>query len=124
ETNDPGNIFCAGTETALVMTAIEKLAKTGAAADVKCADPFWCVKLVAGDGEKIHSESINIQRNFSGGLHGIGVKENVVLRGDAADFFEGLNRAEFVVGVHNGDQCGLRADCIANGFGIDESVRI
>ena len=74
--------------------------------------------------EKIDAERVDVERNFSGGLHGVGVKEDVVLRGDLADLFERLDGAEFVVGVHDGDERGLRADGIADGFGIDQAVLI
>src|SRR5216684_3947103 len=48
--------------------------------------------------------------NFSRRLHGVGVEVNVGLFGDAADFFEWLDGAELVVGVHDGDKNGFRAD--------------
>src|SRR5215470_12113543 len=105
-----------------MMASVEKLAKTRTAANVESADPFGRVKLVAGDGEEVDAQGVDVERNFSSRLHGVGVKENIVLRSDAADFFERLDGAEFVVGVHHGDQCGLRADGIAKGFRIDETV--
>ncbi len=49
-------------------------------------------------------------RNFSGGLDGVGVEVDVGLGGDAADFGERLDDAEFVVGVHDGDQDGFGAE--------------
>ncbi len=50
------------------------------------------------------------------------MEEDVILRGDFADFFQRLNDAELIVGVHDGDQGGLRTNGIADGFGIDEAV--
>src|SRR5260221_9668032 len=52
------------------------------------------------------------------------MEENVVLHGDFADLLQRLNRPQFVVGVHDGDQRGLWTDGLADSFGIDEAVRI
>ncbi len=41
---------------------------------------------------------------------------NFVFVGDAADFFERLDGAEFVVGVHHGDENGFGADGVADGI--------
>ena len=86
------------------MSAIEKLAQARSAADVQGADSLWRVELVTGDGEQIHLECIYVNRNFARGLHGVGVKADVSCLGDAADFFERLDGAELVVGVHDGDK--------------------
>ena len=61
-----------------MMATVKKLAKAGAAANVECADSFGCVELVAGKSEKIDAERVDVDRNFSGGLNGVGVEENVV----------------------------------------------
>ena len=52
---------------------------------------------------------VHVDGNLAGGLHGVAMKANVRFRGDAADFFDGLDGAEFVVGVHHADQHGFRA---------------
>ena len=106
------------------MATVEKLAETCTAADVESADAFRRVKLMTGDCEQIDAESVDVHGNFSNGLHGVGVEKDVVLRGDTANLFERLHSAKLVVRVHNGDQGGLRSDRIADGFGIDEAVRI
>jgi len=124
ETDDAGNILRAGAESTLVMPAVEKLAEACTAAYVESADAFGGVKLMAGDCKQVDAESVDVDGDFSGRLHGIGMKEDVVLCGDTANLFEGLHSAEFVVGVHKGDQGGLRSDRIADGFGVDHAVRI
>jgi hypothetical protein len=74
---------------------------------------------VGGEGEKIHLEHVDVDGDFACGLHGVGVKVNVGLFGDAADFFEGLDGAEFIVGVHDADERGGRRRSSAG-----ESLRI
>ena len=112
QADDASDIFRAGTESALVVPTIKKLAKARAPLDVNRANALGSVKLVTGKGKKIELESFDVDRNFPDGLHGISVEVDVALDGDAADFFEGLDGAEFIVGVHDGDEDGLGA----NGF--------
>lgn len=104
QADDAGDIFRAGTKTSLMMAAKEKLAKVSAALDVNGADTLWGVQLVARERKKIKVERFDVDGNLAGGLHGIGVKTNSAFTGDAADLLERLNCAEFVVGVHHGDQ--------------------
>src|SRR5581483_4285611 len=124
ETDDSGNVFRARTEAALMMTAIEKLLEPRAAANVESADSLRSVEFVRGEGKQIHAEFVNVHGELSNGLHGVGVKVDIVLRRDAADFLERLDGAEFVVGVHDGNEAGVRANGFANRFGIDEAIAI
>ena len=79
---------------------------------------------MAGEREQIELACFHIDGNFSGGLHGVGVEVNFGFRGDAADFLERLNGAEFVVGVHHGDQTVSRiAEQIAKLSGSIEPSR-
>src|SRR6478672_3016872 len=107
-----------------MVAAVEKLAQASAASDVESARSFGCVELVAGDGQKIDVEHVDVEWNFSGRLYGVDVKKDIVLRCDLADLFERLDGAQFVVGVHDGDECGLRSNGIANGFWIYQAVLV
>ena len=95
------------------MAAVEKLAQARAAANVERADALGRVEFVAGEGEQIDLQRVHVERNFPGGLHGVGVEIDVGFGGDAADFFERLDGAELVVGVHDGDENGFGADGVA-----------
>src|SRR5260370_240313 len=91
-----------------MMTAIEKLAKASSAANVKRTDALGAIQLVAGNRKQIDLQLIDVDGNFSGRLHGVGVEVDVGFFGDAADLLERLDGAEFVVGVHDGDEHGFR----------------
>src|SRR5713101_2669115 len=103
EPQDAGNVLRAGTEAALMMAAVEKLAEMGATANVESADALWGVKLVAGNGEKVDAESVHVNGKLSGGLNGVGVEIDIRFFGDVADFLERLDGSELIVGVHDGD---------------------
>src|SRR5690348_5532166 len=77
ESNDTGDVFRAGAETALVMTAVEKLTQTRSTADIKRADSLGRIQLVAGEGQQVDFERADIDRDFSGGLDGVGVEVDV-----------------------------------------------
>src|SRR5882762_9815058 len=115
EAYDACDVFCTRAEAALVMSAVEKLPQTSAAADVQGANAFGRINFVAGQGKKIESKRVDVDGDFAGGLHGIGVEIDVGLCGDAADFFEWLDGAELVVGVHDSDK---------NGFGPDGAAQL
>src|SRR5258706_10890488 len=65
--DDAWNIFRSGTKSALMMAAVKKLLQARSSANVKCADAFWSIEFVSGDGKKVNAESFYIERNFSGG---------------------------------------------------------
>ena len=56
------------------------------------------------------------------GLHGVGVEENALFLGDLADLLDRLDHADFVVGVHDGDQNRLGGDGAAQIVEIDAAV--
>src|SRR5260370_30000437 len=50
KSNDSGDVFRAGTEAGLVMSAIQKLSQTRSAAAAKRAESLWSVQFVPGVG--------------------------------------------------------------------------
>ena len=52
-------------------------------------------------------------------MHGVAVEVHIRFGGDAADFFDGLNRAEFIICVHHADENCFGAERAANFIGID-----
>ena len=121
EANDSGNVFGAGAAVAFVMAAVKLRSERRAGADVERADALGAINFVRGDGEQIHAEVIHVERELAGGLHGVAVEVHIRFGGDAADFFDGLNRAEFIVCVHHADENCFGAQRAANFFGIDDA---
>ena len=121
EADDAGDVFCTGTEAALMMAAVEKLLDFCAGADVESADAFGAVEFVRGKREQVGVESADVDGNFSCGLDSVGVKWNFVFFRDAANFGERLDDAELVVGVHHGDKRGFGAKRGAETGGINEA---
>src|SRR5205809_369763 len=124
EPHDASDVFCAGAESTLVMTSVEKLTQTRSAADVKSADSLGRIQLVAREGEQIDLERVDIDGDFSCGLHGVGVEVDVSFLGDAADFLERLDGAKFIVGVHDGGEHRFRADRAANVSKINLTIGV
>ena len=122
ESNDAGDIFRARAEAALMMSAVNERIEARAGADIERANTFGSVEFVAGNREEIHAERIDIHGNFSGGLDRVGVKNNFVFAGDAGDFRDRLDRTEFVIGVHDGNQNGFGANGAANIFRVNDAV--
>ena len=74
------------------------------AANVKNANALGRVELVRGEGEQVDSIALDVDRNFADCLRSIDVEEHAALLGELADFGDGLNHPNFVVGVHDGDE--------------------
>ncbi len=106
--DDPRHVFRARTPVALVMPAVQERPQNRPLADVERAHAFGAVQFVRGKRQQIHAEFFHVHGDLADRLHRVGVKVDVALARDAADFLERLNRAEFVVGVHHADQHGLR----------------
>ena len=93
-------------------------------ADVEGSDAFWSVQFMAAEGVEIDAERREVQGEATGDLDAIGVENGSSFMGDGGEFGDGLETAEFVVGVHDGDEAGARSEGGAEGFGGDEAVGV
>src|ERR1700675_3542366 len=125
EADDAGNIQCAGTHAAFVTAAVGDGGKLHAGvttADVQRAYTFGSVNFVARDSEKIDVVFLHVHRNFADSLHAVDGKENAVFLGDLADLCDRVDYANFVVGVHDGDENGFGRNRFAHVFRINAAV--
>ena len=102
-----------------MVAAVKELLQASSATNVKRTDTLGGVQLVAGNGKQIELELIHIYGNLAGGLHGVGVEVDVGFFGDGANLLQGLNGAEFVVSVHDGDEHGFRTESPAQVFKVN-----
>ncbi len=85
--------------------------------DIQSPDAFGRVKLVPGDAEQIHPQGLDVHRNLAGRLGGIGMDEGSRGVGQARDLGDGLDGADLVIGVHDGDEDGVFAQGAAQIMG-------
>jgi len=78
---------------------------------------------VAAHGVEVDAESLHINRDLAERLDAIHVQQDAGFARDDGDFGDGLERAELVVGVHDGDQHGLGAQLAADVIGVDHAAR-
>src|SRR5208282_6045252 len=113
EANDAGHVEGAGTHAALVAAAVNdggELHTGVAAANIQRANALGAVNLVAANGQQVDVVFLYVDRNLANGLHAVRGEENAVFLGDFADLGDGIDDANLVVGVHDGDQNGGRAN--------------
>src|SRR5881396_295910 len=67
-----------------------------------CALPI--LNLVAADGQQVDVVLLHVDRNLAYRLNTVHGEEDAMLLGNLADFSDGVNYANFIVGVHDGDQ--------------------
>ena len=68
------------------------------------------MELVAGEGEHVDVLSLYVNVQVACRLHGIRVEDNALFPAHRANFGNGKNGADLVVGVHDGHQGGVRPD--------------
>ena len=107
EADDAGDVESAGTETALMSPAVHLLGERDAgwaATDPESADAFGPVDFVSGEGQQVDGAAGDVDGEFAHGLGRVGVKEDAVFAAERADFADGLQGANFIVGRHDGDE--------------------
>ena len=78
--------------------------------DVKRADSLGGINLVPGHREQIHPQFVHKGRDLAHRLGCVCVHKNALLAGQFGDVADGLDGADLVVGVHDGDQDGVGSD--------------
>ena len=74
---------------------------------------------MAGEGQHIDVLLLHVDVQMAHGLHGVGVEQDALFMADRADLRDGQDGADFVVGVHDGHQAGVRPDGVRHLLGGD-----
>src|SRR5262245_47399423 len=82
------------------------------------------MKFVTGNSEQIHRAVLDPEGNPPSRLDCIHMKRNAPRLDDCADLVDGENHASFIIRIHNGHQCGVISQCIAQLFEVEHSLRI
>jgi hypothetical protein len=65
EADDVGNVLGARAQAVLVARAVDQRVKRGARADIERADALGGIELVAGHGEQVHAELVDVDRHLA-----------------------------------------------------------
>ena len=122
EADDRGDVLGAGAPVALVASAGEDGREPHAAADPERADTLGAVELVGRQRQQVHAERAHVYRHLADGLHGVGVEQGAVASSDRGQVGDRLDGADLVVGVHDGDDGGLRRENAFERGGGDDAV--
>ncbi len=101
----------------------QQRAQLHAVANIHSSDALRRIQLVTANRIEIDAESLEIHRDLAGGLHAIDVKSHTGLSRDRRDLFYRLDRPQFVISVHHGNENGVRTQCRAYVIGIDNPIR-
>ena len=94
----------------LVVGTVHELVDPRPGADVERPDALGGIEFMAGYGQQIHPQIIHARRYLAHGLGRIGVKGDGVGARNGANGGKRLERADFVVGMHDGDEKRIRSD--------------
>ncbi len=92
--DDGGNILRASA-AAVFLAAAQPWSEAHALIDIEGSHAFRAMQFVAGEGEELYAEIVEVEGKFADGLHGIDVKGNLSAIGDAGDLFESGKERRF-----------------------------
>ena len=125
QTHDAGHVQSPRAHASFVSAAIHlrgDLHTRILAPHIQSAHTLGAIEFVRGDRHDVDVIGIHVDRHFADRLHAIGVEQNAALAADLADLRHRLNHADFVVGVHDGDQNRFVRNGLAQHVQIDQAV--
>ncbi len=125
QANDARHVQRAAAHAALVTAAVDLLGQLNARIappHVQGAHSLRSINLVPAQGEKVDVIGLYIYRNLAHRLNGVGVEDHALLTAQLADLPDGLNDANFVVGVHDAHQDGFAVQGTLQVFDIDQAI--
>ena len=79
---------------------------------------------MAGHRQQVHAEVVHLDGDLADGLGAIAVHQDALAMGDFGDLRDGLDSADLVVGVHDGDEDGFGGDGLLDLPGVNHTVLI
>ena len=123
--HDGRKIFRTGPLAPFLTAALnEVLQPQGAFADIEDARALGTVELMARQGQQIDVLGRYVNVQVARCLDGVGMEQDALFPADCADLRNGLNGADFVVGVHNGDQRRVGPDGVSHFLPPNNAVRM
>ena len=117
--HNAGHVFRPRPLPALLGAPFNEGGEGNALADIEGAHPFGAVEFMAGEGEHVDVLPAHVNLQVAGGLHRVGVEEDVSLPAQPADVGNGLNGANLVVGIHDGHKTCVVRDGLGHLLGGD-----
>ncbi len=127
EGSDGGHVERPGAHMPLLAAAVQHGHGAVLTAEQERPDAVRPADLVAGDGHRGEPGGAEVDGELAVGLHGVGVQRDAELRGDVGQFVDRLDRADLVVGPHDGGQgdvVGVACDRLAQRVGVDAAVGV
>src|ERR1019366_6320264 len=123
EGRDSRDVLRAGPAVALVMAAVGDGREAGSLAGVERSHALGRIQPVAAHAAEDYPRRGHVHRRLAQRLHAIHVQRRAGLVRDLRDLGDGLQRAEFVIGVHDTDQHGLWAHGAPDVFRANDAAR-
>ena len=86
---------------------------------IKRPDAFRTVDFMGGEAHQIDLQLLDIDGDFADRLRGVAMQQHAALFAQAADLGKRLDRADFVVGQHDGNENRVGPNCLGDLLGID-----
>src|SRR5262249_28125433 len=120
----PYDVLGARAAVALLAAAVQERLQARSAADVQRADSLGPVELVRRNREQIDTEGIYVYRQAAGALYRVGVERHTRGPRHGGDLTHRRQRADLVVGGHDGDEARFGTERAPNGLRVHAAVEI
>ena len=121
EANDSRHVLRRRALAALLLSAINQVLDLHPFANVQKPDAFRPVQLMGACAHKVDAQILHANVFVAIRLHSVGMEQYAMLAGDAGKLGNGLDGADFVVGVHDGGKNGIGTNGLFKRDGIDQA---
>ena len=119
QTHDAGDVLRAGPLAAFLRAALDDIGQGDALPGIQHAHALGAVELVAGQGQHVDVLLLHVDVQVARRLHRVGVEQHALLVAHLANLRDGQDRADLVVGVHDGHQTSVLPDGLRHLLGGD-----
>ena len=102
--------MCSCSSLSLLGAPMDKRTDFYALSDIHKTNALRSVQFMSAGTQHINMHCLHINRNMSECLYRICMEQNAMFFGNGANFCDGLDRSDFIIGRHDGNQDGIRSD--------------
>lgn len=119
ESHDGGDVGSTSSPTSLVACTEHLSLPIDAISHIERTDALWSIELVSNKRVEVDLITLYIDRDLPHSLCAIDMKQGTLFATQRAELWNGLNRADLIVGVHHTHEQGVRVNGLTSLLEVD-----